>query len=252
VPGRDAPWRVVDDVHRADIDAAGQMAADLTMIERVAAGEGPIVRLYTWEPPALSTGRFQPASDIDLDACRARGVSVVRRPTGGRALLHGGDITYAVALPRPGGAAGTVDAIYCYLAGGLRAGLAQLGVDAVVASTEGATGGACFASMRGSDLRVGGRKLCGSAQVHTGGVVLQHGSVLLHRLPFDETDLLRYDDDEAREAERGRLAATTVTLDELGVAATATVVADALLAGFASALGVTFERGAPQLLSTST
>ena len=65
-----------------------------------------------WSPPALSLGRFQPDDDVDRDACARLGVDVVRRPTGGKALLHGGDLTYAVALPRPPGRAGTVRAVY--------------------------------------------------------------------------------------------------------------------------------------------
>jgi len=220
-------------VERSAVD---QMAADLDLVERVAAGGPPVLRLYCWRGPALSLGRFQPDGDVDADACSARGVEVVRRPTGGRALLHGADVTYAAALPRPAGPAGSVDAVYCWLARGLTAGLARLGVEAAVAESEGETGAACFASMRGSDLRVGGRKLCGSAQVHRGGVVLQHGSILVDRLPFDETDLLRYPSPGDRAGEQARLRATTVTLRELGVAAEAGDVAAAVAAGFATAL----------------
>jgi lipoate-protein ligase A len=228
-------WTVIDDVGIAR-PAAGQMAADEAMAATVAAGSPPLLRLYTWSGPALSLGRFQPDSDVERAACAARGVSVVRRPTGGRALLHGADVTYAVALPRPPGREGSVDAVYCFLARGLRAGLAALGVDAEVASGDGAAGAACFASMRGSDLRVGGRKLCGSAQVVRGSVVLQHGSVLVDRLPYDEVDLLRYGDDGDRRYERARLRAATVTLRELGVDATPREVADAIRTGFAAAL----------------
>lgn len=216
------------------------MAADLALLDEVAGGAPAALRCYQWDPPALSLGRFQPAGDVDLDACRARGVEVVRRPTGGRALLHGGDLTYAVAVPRPAGAAGAVDAVYAWLAGGLVAGLARLGIAAEVAHHEGETEAACFASLRGSDLRVGGRKLVGSAQVSRGGAVLQHGSVLLRRLPLDETDLLVFPDPTAREAARARLAAATVTLADLGVTASAADVAAALTSGFAEALDLDF------------
>ncbi len=82
------------------------MAADLACLDDVAAGGPPVLRLYRWSPPALSLGRFQPEDDVDREACHALGVEVVRRPTGGRALLHGGDLTYAVALCRPIGRGG--------------------------------------------------------------------------------------------------------------------------------------------------
>ena len=77
------------------------MAADLALLDAVAAGGPPALRVYQWSPPALSLGRFQPEDDVDHDACRRAGVEVVRRPTGGRALLHGGDLTYAVAVRPP-------------------------------------------------------------------------------------------------------------------------------------------------------
>jgi lipoyl(octanoyl) transferase len=214
------------------------MAADLDCLDAVGAGSRPMLRLYTWSRPALSLGRFQPDSDVDLDACRALGVEVVRRPTGGRALLHGADLTYAIAMMRPTGPAGHVDALYRTLAGGLIAGLARLGIDAEIGSDPGAAGPACFAAAQGADLRVGDRKLCGSAQVQRGPGVLQHGSILLDRLPFDELDLLAgTPDDGARAALRAR----SVTLAELGVSTDPAVVAGSIVAGFESALDVMFE-----------
>jgi lipoate-protein ligase A len=214
------------------------MAADLACLDEVAAGGAPQLRLYGWSPPALSLGRFQPEADVDLAACRSRGVEVVRRPTGGRALLHGADLTYAVAMPRPAGAAGHVDALYRAIAAGLIAGLARLGVRAEIGGERGSAGPACFAAAQGADLRVGERKLCGSAQVQRGAVVLQHGSVLLDRLGFDELDLLvGAADPEARV----KLRARSVTLRELGVDADPATVAASIAAGFEAALDVRFE-----------
>ena len=105
------------------------MAADEALLDEVAAGAPPALRLYRWSPAALSLGHFQPDDDVDADACARLGVEVVRRPTGGRGLLHGGDLTYAVAMPRPVGPEGGVDQVYRHLAAGLIAGLARLGVD---------------------------------------------------------------------------------------------------------------------------
>jgi lipoate-protein ligase A len=225
----DPRWILVDDLDRTS-DAAGQMAADLALLDATTADGTPRLRLYRWRPPALSLGRFQPEADVDVDACAHFGVEVVRRPTGGRALLHGGDLTYAVALP----ARGSVDATYAYVAGGLGAGLARLGVTAEVARHEGPAGAVCMATQQGADLRVGHRKVCGSAQVQRGTGVLQHGSILLERLEFDETDLVVGDHD------RDALRAATVTLQELGTAHDTRTVADAVVEGFRAALEADF------------
>jgi lipoate-protein ligase A len=239
VTAREA-WRLLDDV---GVTRSGdeQMAADLAMLSGVVGGAPPVLRLYRWDPPALSIGRFQPDADVDRAACERAGVEVVRRPTGGRALLHGGDLTYAVAMPRPPGAAGSVDAVHCRFAAALVAGLALLGVDAQVARHNGgATGPLCFASMAGADLRVGDRKLCGSAQMRRAGSVLQHGSILLRRLPVDEIALVhpRPGDDPRRARED--LRERTITLEELGVTTRARTVAEAVVDGFRSTLDVDF------------
>jgi lipoate-protein ligase A len=233
-------WRFLDDLERPP-DAAGQMTADLAALDAVAAGGPPVLRLYRWDPPALSLGRFQPAADVDHDACARHGVDVIRRPTGGRALLHGGDVTYAMAFPAPAGNRGRVDALYDWVAAGLIAGLARLGVEAAVARNDGPAGPVCFAAQQGADLRVGDRKLCGSAQVRRDGAVLQHGSILTSRLPFDELDLIRSRPGDLPVAEaRTRLRAATVTLEELGAPAQAQAVARALVEGFADALDLDF------------
>ncbi len=213
------------------------MASDLALLEQVAAGAVPALRLYRWSPPALSLGHFQPDDDVNRPACERLGVEVVRRPTGGQALLHGADLTYAVALPRPPGHEGRVDALYRALAGGIIIGLAALGVEAAVARSDGLVGPVCFAGQQGADVRVGDRKLCGSAQVRRGGAVLQHGSILLDRLPFDETDLVR-PRPGIPAVDRAELRAATVTLRELGAPTDPRVVADALVEGFEHALDV--------------
>ncbi len=230
-------WLLIDDVDGTR-SAAGQMAADLTLLDEVAGGAPPALRLYTWHAPALSLGRFQPDDDVDRAACDRLGVEVVRRPTGGRALLHGGDLTYAVVFRRPRGAAGSVDMLFRRLAAALVAGLAQLGVPACLGRGAGDVGPACFSAARGADLRVGDRKLCGSAQLQREGAVLQHGSVLCRRLPVDEADLLACTDDEARRSMRVALRHRTVTLEELGVPVEPEEVGAALISGFAQTLDV--------------
>jgi lipoate-protein ligase A len=216
------------------------MAADEALLDSVALGAPPALRLYRWAPPAVSLGRFQPDEDVDADACARLGVEVVRRPTGGQGLLHGADLTYAVAMPRPSGAAGGVDAVYALLAGALIAGLARVGVEVAVARHDGPAGPVCFAGQQGADLRVGDRKVCGSAQVRRDGAVLQHGAILLDRLPFDETDLLRPRPGAPRTT-RAQLRAATVTLRELGAPTDPRVIAEALVEGFATSLDLSFD-----------
>jgi lipoate-protein ligase A len=228
------------------------MAADEALLADVAAGAPPALRLYTWATPALSLGRFQAWDDVDAEACARLGVEAVRRPTGGKALLHGADLTYAVALRRPPGRAGSVRAVYDLLAAALVDGLARVGVGAAVARHDGSrpewragsvperpAGPVCFATQQGADLRVGDRKLCGSAQTRTTQAVLQHGSILLDRLPFDETDVLR-PPPRAPYPGRGALRAITVTLAELGATPDASAVAQALVEGFGATLDVEF------------
>jgi lipoyl(octanoyl) transferase len=221
------------------------MAADLALLDEVAAGALPALRLYQWDTPALSLGRFQPETDVETDACRRMGVEVVRRPTGGRALLHGGDLTYAVVMRRPEGSSGTIEALYRWFAHGLVTGLAHLGVAADIGRNDRTAGPACFAGQQGADLRVGERKLCGSAQVHRDGAVLQHGSIRARALDFDETALLRYPTPEARSVAARELARAATTLAELGAPHDARRVAAAVVDGFREALDLTWRSKAP-------
>jgi lipoate-protein ligase A len=145
--------------------------------------ERPVLRLYRWARPALSIGVHQRISDELVARCAERGVDLVRRPTGGTAVLHGDDLTYSVVAPS--GGRGVLQA-YNWVAEGLIAGLALLGIPAEAGSR--GTGpdrparaldsrSACFATTLGADLKVGGAKICGSAQVRRSGWFLQHGSI---------------------------------------------------------------------------
>jgi lipoate-protein ligase A len=153
------------------------MAVDAAMLEAAATRgrEEAIVRLYRWAAPALSVGAKQAVPQEVLDRCAGAGVDVVRRPTGGGAVLHRGDLTYAVAAPERGM---SVLGIYRWVAEALAAGFAGLGLDARVVERSGtARPLACFALPTGADLEVAGRKVCGSAQVRRGNWFLQHGSI---------------------------------------------------------------------------
>jgi len=155
------------------------MAIDDTLLARAEAGER-WVRLYAWEP-TLSFGRHEPARRrYDAERIASLGLAVVRRPTGGRAVWHAGELTYAVALPTDG--LGSITEVYRDLHQLLCNALAQLGVRATLAPPARAASvdaGACFASPAGGEVMVAGRKVVGSAQLRRGSALLQHGSILL-------------------------------------------------------------------------
>lgn len=226
-------WRLIDEIGTTR-DPNEHMDVDLQLLDDVANGLAPSLRLYTWATPTLSLGRFQADTDFDADACDRFDVRVVRRPTGGAALLHGTDLTYCVVMPLLEGRNGSVQHVYDLIARALITGLSVLDVDAAIARNDGPPGPVCFAGQQGADLRVGDRKVCGSAQVRQRGVVLQHGSILLRRLEIDESDLTvaACDRDELRNA--------TVTLEELGASSDPHRVGEAIVQGFVEALGLAF------------
>jgi lipoyl(octanoyl) transferase len=152
---------------------AYNMASDEALLEQAVHSAGAFLRLYRWDPPTLSVGRNQP---LTMD-----GVPIVRRPTGGQAVWHEHEVTYAAAasLAAFGSLRQAYREIHTRLARALRA----LGVDAVLAARRpvgpSARPTSCFAVAVGGEILVNGRKLVGSAQVRRGDAFLQHGSILL-------------------------------------------------------------------------
>ena len=155
------------------------MAIDATLLERAEAGERWL-RLYAWEP-TLSFGRHEPADRrYDRDRIAALGLATVRRPTGGRAVWHARELTYAVAAPAR--ELGALRQAYRDIHLVLRDAVRSLGVPAELAPLGRAASvdtGACFASPAGGEVVVAGGKVVGSAQLRHGGALLQHGSMLL-------------------------------------------------------------------------
>jgi lipoate-protein ligase A len=176
-------WRlIIDDAPRS---GASNMAIDQAMAEACAAGEAPpTLRFYRWQPPAVSLGRLQPIAEIDLAAVEAHGYEVVRRSTGGRAILHVDELTYSVAAAKeePRVSGGVMDA-YLRLSNALLAGLQEIGLSATKAGGDVRAGkdvsAACFEAPSAYEITAGGRKLLGSAQSRRVGYVLQHGSLPL-------------------------------------------------------------------------
>jgi lipoyl(octanoyl) transferase len=147
------------------------MARDSALLEHVVSSGGAFLRLYRWDPPTLSVGRNQP--DVFPN------VPVVRRPTGGQAVWHEHEVTYAVAAPIV--LFGSLRNAYCQIHTRIAAALRSLGVPAILAPAARPLDrpAACFASFVGGEILVNGKKLVGSAQVRRADVFLQHGSILL-------------------------------------------------------------------------
>jgi lipoate-protein ligase A len=229
-------WRLLVDT---PADGAWNMAVDEVLLDGVAAGmTPPTLRFYEWTPPCLSLGYFQPFDVVDLDGCRRLGVEVVRRPTGGRAILHDRELTYSVTLPASLlGHDGGVLPSYYRLSLALRDGLVRLGVPVTLAP-ESASGPAdhgpvCFDRPSAHEILLHGRKLVGSAQMRRGGGILQHGSILIEPRIAKLTACLRLPDSVgSRELGDG-----VAGLAELGVTDRAQVAA-AIGDAFAARFGV--------------
>jgi lipoate-protein ligase A len=166
-------------VHEPEAGAVRNMALDEAMLEASILKRyfEPLLRIYAWSRPSVSFGSNQKISTQLVDRVREFGFDVVRRPSGGGAVVHQGDVTYSFVAPDPGGA--TLD-VYRWAARGILEGLRALGLAGeVIAHSAPANAVACFSRSTGADIEVGGRKICGSAQVRRRGWILQHGSIPL-------------------------------------------------------------------------
>jgi lipoate-protein ligase A len=241
-----ATWRLIVD---GEADGATNMALDQAILDAVVEGASPpTLRFYAWSPPCLSLGRGQPLADADRVACRVAGVDIVRRPTGGRAILHTDEVTYSFALlqtdPRAEG--GIVES-YRRLSEGLMTGLGLMGVQAVQAMSRSPVGAevtaVCFETPADYEITVDGRKLVGSAQWRARGGVLQHGTLPLCGDLSRIVDCLVLSDAE-RHAQRHRLRLHALTLEEAkGLHVSFDTSVQALAAGFAQALDLTLLPG---------
>jgi lipoyl(octanoyl) transferase len=236
-----ATWRLIVDPEPRT--GAWNMALDEAIQDAVAAGEAPpTLRFYQWAPPAISLGKRQPADGVDLAACQRDGVDVVRRPTGGLAILHTDELTYSIATrPTDPRAAGAILDAYKRLSAGLVDGLRRLGVPAELnpVNPYGTANGsaACFEAPSAYEITVGGKKLMGSAQSRPAGRVLQHGSLPLVGDIARVAEYLSFASVAERAALRAHLGQRATTLaDALGRTVTFTEAAEALRDGFAAAL----------------
>lgn len=201
-------WRFI---HSGALSPAENMAIDEAIMLVHSEGKTlPTLRFYEWSPATLSIGYFQKAEDeVDLEAIEREKVGFVRRPTGGRAVLHDQELTYSMIVSeRYEGLPKTVNESYRVLSEGLLLGFQKLGLQAEMVSLASEDdqaryasmgSAACFDSPSWYELVVEGRKAAGSAQTRQKGVVLQHGSILLELDADLLFSLLRFPNDRLRE-----------------------------------------------------
>jgi lipoate-protein ligase A len=219
----EAVWRFIQS---GDCSPAYNMAVDEAILTAVSEGKAPpTVRFYGWNPPTLSIGYFQKAAEVDMSSLEREGIGFVRRPTGGRAVLHDKELTYSMIVPEqyPGIPRNVTEA-YRVLSEGLVFGFRGLGLDAKMVQlaseedkTKYATMGsaACFDSPSWYELVVEGRKIAGSAQVRQKGVVLQHGSILLD-LDVDQLfRMLAFSNDRVRDRLRASFTDKAIAINDL-------------------------------------
>lgn len=234
-------------VNTGERDAALNMAIDEAVLLHHLRGEAPpTLRVFRWEMPAISLGRFQHVEREMLpEVCRERGVALVRRPTGGRAVYHRDEFTYSMVIGKRYGVPSGIVAAYAYLARGLLAALARLGVRAELSDERVSKhpSAACFASSTQADLTSGGFKLIGSAQVWKDDALLQQGSLPLDDRAAEFFSMLRYASEEAREEALAMYREKTTPLRTFAPEVTWDDVARAFREGFSEALEVEFAPG---------
>jgi lipoate-protein ligase A len=251
-----ATWRLLI---TPPVDGVTNMAVDEAILHALADGAGrPTLRFYQWDPPCLSLGYNQHYAEVDEAACARLGYTWVRRPTGGRAILHTDELTYSLVAPadEPRVAGGIVES-YRRLSRGLLAGLRALGADVFQTQTEevlnAQQGAVCFDTPSNYEITVNGKKLIGSAQVRRRGMVLQHGTLPLAGdlgrifacLRVSEPVRAVMGSQQANNASTGWgdwLLARACTLEQaLGREVSFDEAANALAQGFASALDLGLE-----------
>lgn len=236
-------WRFIDS---GFADGYSNMAVD-EALARCHDGV-PVLRVYGWHPPAISLGHHQHLSDLDLEKCRRDGVDVVYRPTGGRAVLHADEVTYAVVLG-PGSRLydPRILPLYERISAGLTAALMRLGVElefergarALPPQEKGGLDRLCFASSIRYELGQAGKKAVGSAQRRFGPVALQHGSILLGEAHLQLVDYLSRREEAWQQRARRFMQEKTLSLNEIAPRPLDyRQVATALRQGFADCWGI--------------
>jgi lipoyl(octanoyl) transferase len=223
------------------------MAVDEAFLESILAEDSvPILRLYAWEPPCLSLGYGQGEADVDPERLSARGWDLVRRPTGGKAILHTDELTYSViGSNRDPRLTGGILASYLTLSGALATAMVKLGLDVDIqpSSKSGSgtisDGPVCFEVPSPYEITSRGRKLIGSAQSRRGDAILQHGAIPLGGDITRITEVLSYPDADSRQDAAKRVLDRATTVErELGKPVLWKAAAEAVTTAFAEDLNL--------------
>ncbi|MDX8364266.1 biotin/lipoate A/B protein ligase family protein [Cytobacillus sp. IB215665] len=244
-------WRFIDS---GNCSPAFNMALDEALLEWHSQGKiPPTIRFYGWSPPTLSIGYFQKIErEIDLNAVKKHGLGFVRRPTGGRGVLHDNELTYSVIVSEKyPNMPHSVTEAYRVISEGLLEGFKKLGLDAYFAipkseeersSLKNPRSSVCFDAPSWYELVVEGRKVAGSAQTRQKGVILQHGSILLD---LDEDvlfSLFKYPNERVKERLQRQFKNKAVAINELREEeVTIGEAKSAFKAGFAKGLNIDLE-----------
>ena len=220
-------------------------------VDRLLADSGqPCLRVYGWNPPAISLGYHQPLDEVDFDKCQQDTIDVVLRPTGGRAVLHARELTYAVVLPQSSPFYDTrVLPVYETISKAIIASLQRLDLPVewepsqktMKNLSKGALASICYASTVQYEIGYQGKKLVGSAQRRIGGAVLQHGSMLIGDKHLDLPFYLKRGDEHYKKMIREVMLKHTICLDQIShTKVSYDQLAMALRQGFAKSLDIEF------------
>ena len=220
-------------------------------IDRFLANQGqPCLRVYGWHPPAISLGFHQPIEQVDLVKCHQDNIDVVLRPTGGRAVLHAQELTYAVVLPQSSSFYDrSVLPVYETISKAIITSLQRLDLPIQWEPAQktpknlskGALASVCYASTVQYEIGYQGKKLVGSAQRRIGGAVLQHGSILIGEKHLDLPFYLKRGDDNWKKTIQDYMRKHTICLDQISNATVSPAqLARALRQGFAECLKIEF------------
>lgn len=202
------------------LNAVNNMAVDLAVFKSYCEGGAkPTLRFYSWVNPTITIGKYQDIKNIDLEACKQKGIEVVKRPTGGRAVLHlPSEITYSVIAGGRAGFPSSIAKSYAYICRPLSETLRYLGIKPVnMLRKQGVVTTLCYLSTSLADIAVDNKKIIGSAQFREGPNFLQHGSIPLEV----NTELIKWgfkfpSVEDMEEEISNYLAVTTNLSDELG------------------------------------
>jgi len=241
-------WRIIE---HPPANGAWNMAVDEAILESVYRGLSlPTLRLYAWDPACLSLGHAQPFSDVDTAILSDKGWTVVRRPTGGRAILHVDELTYAVIAPEsePRVSGGVIES-YLRLSQALLEALNLLGLtpqalEKPSVNNANRNNPVCFEVPSNYEITVNDKKLIGSAQARRKEGILQHGSLPLYGDLSRIIQVLKFDHQDGKERAKTRLLAHATTLErESGQKIELEQASNAFKVGFTSILNLELQSG---------